>query len=312
MSANECLEAMDIHRAHLAELRGDGPLDRYRWRELVKVVRCTLVTDSKSLYDFTRRRGSTPSEKRLRIDMEIIRDQINDGDLEIRWVNTHQQLADALTKGSPDAFVYLRLVMKTREFAIVDDPRIDEVMQEHREIQQRRRSEAKQKRDENALHAASALVDALAQDEGDPHGDHLLSSGGLGGVLAVLSAAYYAKQWERTQRATPKTSANATTTATSSDSMPPAGKSLSDKPAVADLRCARCDQYGHAKEACTRKRVPMPHPRTLGAAHWCDQADPNTCEHPAHAISKHGTNQYGLRLVCCACDKVIRSNKLHA
>ena len=309
MSANECLEAMDIHRAHLAELRSDGPLDRYQWRELVKVVRCTLVTDSKSLYDFTNRRGSTPSEKRLRIDMEIIRDQINDGDLEIRWVNTHQQLADALTKGSPDAFIYLKLVMKTREFAIVDDPRLEEVMQEHRELRQRHRSEAKQKRDAVALHAASALVDALAaQDEGDPSGDHLLSSGGLGGVLAALSAAYYAKQLEKTRQTVPKatamaaTTTAATTAATSSSTTSTAGKSP----------CARCNMFGHDKEACTGKRVPMPHPRTSSSAHWCDRADPDTCAHPAHAISKHGTNQYGLRLVCCACDKVIRSNKLHA
>ena len=130
MGASECLEAADILRSHLAEVRMLGDFDRRHWRDNVKAVPVALITDSRSMYDFLHKRGSTPSEKRLRLDLEVIRGQMLEDQLEIKWVATQQQMADALTKGSPAVFVYLKLVMETAEFRISHDERLDERMRE--------------------------------------------------------------------------------------------------------------------------------------------------------------------------------------
>ena len=60
-----------------------------------------LVTDSKSMFDFLHKRRSTPAEKHLRLDLEMIRDEMDESGLRVMWVRSEQQLADALTKGRP-------------------------------------------------------------------------------------------------------------------------------------------------------------------------------------------------------------------
>jgi hypothetical protein len=137
MSANEALEAADIFRAHLAEVRGGERLDRRRWHSLVKDVGVTLVTDSRSLYDFLHRQGSTPSEKRLRLDLEILRDEMDNG-LSIRWVESSMQLADALTKAGVEVADYLRMVIQDSQFSIVEDSRVREALKQGIYKQKRR------------------------------------------------------------------------------------------------------------------------------------------------------------------------------
>ena len=80
------------------------------------------------------RRGSTPSEKRLRLDLEILRDQYDDekGALQFAWVNTKQQLSDPLTKNSVEAFAYLRHVLLTGVFSIKYDANIDKIISSYR------------------------------------------------------------------------------------------------------------------------------------------------------------------------------------
>ena len=97
-------------------------------------VKCCLVTDCKSLYDFLMRRGSTPAEKRLRLDLEILRDQYDDekGALQFAWVNTKQQLSDPLTKNSVEAFAYLRHVLLTGVFSIKYDANIDKIISSYK------------------------------------------------------------------------------------------------------------------------------------------------------------------------------------
>ena len=57
------------------------------------------VTDCKSLFDLVHKRGTMPSEKRLLLDKEAIREQISDGSLVSKWCSTHQILvADSMTK----------------------------------------------------------------------------------------------------------------------------------------------------------------------------------------------------------------------
>ena len=123
MAGNECLEAADILRAHVHEAIKAGPIDRKTWRTAEKDIQKALVTDSRSMYDFLRKRGSTPSEKRLRLDLEMIRDEMDDEGLIIKWVMSNQQLADALTKGSDEASLYLKLALETVSFNLTEDVR---------------------------------------------------------------------------------------------------------------------------------------------------------------------------------------------
>ena len=121
MAGNECRKASDILRAHVHEAIKAGPIDRKTWRAAVKDVQKVLVTDSRSMNDFLHKLGSTPSEKRLRLDLAMIRDEMDDKELIIKRVISSQQLADALTKGSDEAVFYLELVIEIASFMLTKD-----------------------------------------------------------------------------------------------------------------------------------------------------------------------------------------------
>ena len=55
------------------------------------------------MHDYAHRRDSNPDNKRLLLELEIIRDQMHDDTVEVRWVNTRQQIADALAKDGAEA-----------------------------------------------------------------------------------------------------------------------------------------------------------------------------------------------------------------
>ena len=59
----------------------------------------------------------------------MIRDQLLEDQLEIKWVATAQPIADALTKGAAAAFAYLKLAMETPLFSISHDDRREERLQ---------------------------------------------------------------------------------------------------------------------------------------------------------------------------------------
>ena len=177
-AANECLEASDLLRSHIVELLDGKPLDRRKWRQEVRRVSKSLVTDSRSMFDFLNKRGSTPSDKRLRLDLEMIRDEIDDEGLRVKWVNTHQQLADALTKGSLDAAIYLMLVAKTAVFALKDDPRLIEQVADfkaqqrmlHTEVRERQRKTKQMMKElEKRQHAEAKknADDTVFDEDGD-------------------------------------------------------------------------------------------------------------------------------------------------
>ena len=87
----------------------------------MKDVQKVLVTDSRSMNDFLHKLGSTPSEKRLRLDLAMTRDEMDDKELIIKRVISSQQLADALTKGSDEAVFYLELVIEIANFMFTKD-----------------------------------------------------------------------------------------------------------------------------------------------------------------------------------------------
>ena len=180
-AANECLEASDRLRSHLVELLEGRPLNRREWRQNVRAVPKSLVTDSRSMFDFLNKRGSTPSDKRLWLDLEMIRDEMDDEGLKVKWVNTHQQLADALTKGSLDASMYLMMVARSAKYALTVDERLSEEVAEFKkqrryeeqEVRNRKRRVMAEYKRKQQKHKEDAGGDTVMKDAGgkDAGGD---------------------------------------------------------------------------------------------------------------------------------------------
>ena len=143
---NEAIEQGDLVRAHLIEFFGDAPLDKRNWRDEVKRIPLVDLTDSKSLYDYVKKQGSIPDNKRLLLDLEIIRDQVRDDGVELRWVDTKHQLADAMTKDATSAADYLHLVLKTGEVSILEDAQLQAKLDKHKTEVKHRRKERWQSR----------------------------------------------------------------------------------------------------------------------------------------------------------------------
>ena len=65
-------------------------------------------TDNKSLFQAAHS-SNTISDKRLRVEMSIVREMLEKKEMELAWVDTKEQLADVLTKKGASS----QLLMKT-------------------------------------------------------------------------------------------------------------------------------------------------------------------------------------------------------
>ena len=90
------------------------------------------LTDCRSLYDLLHRRGTFPSERRLLIDIEALRNDIETNGVVSRWINTKQMLADCLTKDDVRAADYLRYVLRHGTYQSVEDLMADQIMYNER------------------------------------------------------------------------------------------------------------------------------------------------------------------------------------
>ena len=111
MAALEAVEHADVMRGHFAELF-EG-IDYHSYYEDIQQISVIHLTDCRSLYDLLHRRGTVPSERRLLIDIEALRNDIETNGVVSRWINTKQMLADCLTKDDVRAADYLRYVLVT-------------------------------------------------------------------------------------------------------------------------------------------------------------------------------------------------------
>ena len=59
-----------------------------------------LVTDCKSLYDTIHREGAAPAstDKRLAIELAIVKAKAVSGETDLRWIDARHQIADFLTQ----------------------------------------------------------------------------------------------------------------------------------------------------------------------------------------------------------------------
>ena len=118
MAALEAVEHADVMRG--AELF-EG-IDYHSCYEDIQQISVIHPTDCRSLYDLLHRRGTVPSERRLLIDIEALRNDIETNGVVSRWVNTKQMLVDCLTKDDVRAADYLRYVLRPGTYQIVEDP----------------------------------------------------------------------------------------------------------------------------------------------------------------------------------------------
>ena len=89
------------------------------FREKIKTI---ITIDNKPIYDHTQGDGIVVKDKRLAIDMLLVRRDIRRHNMILQWVDTRQMIADSLTKSSADAG-FLRFVLKHGEYIVVAEQR---------------------------------------------------------------------------------------------------------------------------------------------------------------------------------------------
>eukprot|EP00959_Pyramimonas_sp_CCMP1952_P172503 3604274-Pyramimonas_sp.AAC.1 len=117
-------------RQHLVELHYG--LGHRAHMDDVKAIMMVEVTDCKSLCDLLQKRGTVPSEKRLLIDIESLRKDLEFNNVVSKWVSTKQMLADCLTKRDVRAGDYMRYVLQTGEYQLTEDLMADQVIAKQR------------------------------------------------------------------------------------------------------------------------------------------------------------------------------------
>lgn len=84
-----------------------------------------LVTDAKAVFDHLRNeKGGGAADKRVALELNLLRSELEEARMEIRWAPTNHQLADALTKefplGAPQV-EYLQKVLDSGEVTLGPD-----------------------------------------------------------------------------------------------------------------------------------------------------------------------------------------------
>ena len=75
------------------------------------VIPITLVVDNKSLFD-NLHSTKTVSERRLRIDLALLKQLVEERHLSVKWTNSSNQLADVLTKRGVNSAIILSVIEK--------------------------------------------------------------------------------------------------------------------------------------------------------------------------------------------------------
>ena len=94
--------------------------DISRDREFRERIKAVITVDNKPIYGHTQGDGIVVKDKRLAIDMLLVRRDIRQNNMVLRWVDTRQMIADALTKVTSDAR-FLHLVLKHGEYMVVEE-----------------------------------------------------------------------------------------------------------------------------------------------------------------------------------------------
>ena len=116
------------------------------------------VTDCKSLYDHITSLSSVSrcDDKRVAIDLAIIKQCLGRTMLSIRWVPTNLQLADAFTKDKIDPSDLIRAALDIGEYQLNDEASVLAAKKRHREYRNKVRfaqeaTEAENKRNKSLI-----------------------------------------------------------------------------------------------------------------------------------------------------------------
>lgn len=113
--------SVNYHRLLLLEVLS-GFLTDQQWENKLRELPFISVTDSKSLYDSLKKDpcpASQFSDKRVAIDISVLRDEFKNQGGIIRWIDTRAMIADSLTKECVPA--YLRYIMQKGEWALFEE-----------------------------------------------------------------------------------------------------------------------------------------------------------------------------------------------
>ena len=89
--------------------------------EAAESIPGALVTDARSLYDSLHKEGSSVKDRRIRLELNLVRGLQN---VQVRWIHSEQMIADELTKEvSEEIHDYAHLVRTSGLWTLGVDPR---------------------------------------------------------------------------------------------------------------------------------------------------------------------------------------------
>ena len=115
------LGSVHWYRILILEARG-LQLSAREWHREVARLPFICITDSKSLYDAVSKYTNPASQcgdKRTSIDISLIKQEVNELNGKIRWVDGRTMIADPLTKEARSDL--LRHVMRTGQWSILEE-----------------------------------------------------------------------------------------------------------------------------------------------------------------------------------------------
>lgn len=119
-SAGESGESIEYFRYFLAELF-DPEWELARRDELAEKRKAVMVTDAISLFDALRKDGSAVKDRRLRLELDILKNIKN---IEFRWVPSEMVIAGELTKEVPEeVHQYAKTVRESGLWTLGNDAR---------------------------------------------------------------------------------------------------------------------------------------------------------------------------------------------
>ena len=122
---SEALEELEYVRFAWGELNHGLPNSGSDYCKLINLTRACTISDCKVLYDSLNGNSSAGcgmAEKRSAIEVLALRQRITQSQTEVRWVHSHAEVGDGLTKSNTDAFRRLLQFIQAKTWRIVEDP----------------------------------------------------------------------------------------------------------------------------------------------------------------------------------------------
>ena len=114
----------------------DGPFQLSQVEEVLQRRNHVGITDCKSLYDHLISLGSggVLDDKRIAIDIAVIRQSVQRSRLTPRWVPTDRMVADGLTKDKGEPLDLLRSVIRVAKYQLADEQTVLDRKREEKEL----------------------------------------------------------------------------------------------------------------------------------------------------------------------------------